>query len=133
MGRSTSSVGPSFITDEQNDLHEQRAAKLLHTREARRAFDSFEQKRWISLMLVLAAAEDGVRTPEEISARTHLSIEEITKLMSNAVKARYLGENGVLIRLGRYELARLRRRRRRTPHLAAGNNEFYYPTQLRVP
>jgi hypothetical protein len=112
---------------------EQRTQRLLRIREARTALTSSGDNRWISAMLVLAAVEAGSRTLNDISSRTHLEIAQISELVTLGKTARWLTEATRLTRLGRRELARLRRRRKKTPILPNGRNTFYYPTQLRAP
>ncbi|MBB4637516.1 hypothetical protein [Longimicrobium terrae] len=132
-GRSTTGVLAPLLTDaEYSDAH-QRVTKLLGIRGARKELSSGAGNRWISTMLVLAAAERGVRQPVKISAKTHLSVGEVTSLRALAIDAGWLDSTTRLTPLGRRELARLRRRRRRAPILAANTEQYYYPTQLRAP
>jgi hypothetical protein len=84
-------------------------------------------------MLVLAAAELGIKELGQISARTRRSVQEVRKLVLLAKRALWLRTTGSLTRLGRDELARLRKRRRRTPVVPTNESAFYYPTQLRAP
>ncbi len=131
-GRSTTNSSAAFLPTEDNDLLDQRAHNLLGIREARRALNCYENKDWISAMLILAAARSGLHTMEQISSRTHIEINIVNKIVSLAIKAHWLDDNSRLTRLGNRELARLRRRRRRAPVLANDSNNFYYPTQLRA-
>lgn len=130
-GRSTSDiVTPLLKEKDYSDVH-RRVTKLLGIRDARRELGSDDESRWVSTLLVLAAVEDGVREPTMVSARTHLKIEDVSALRELAIEAGWLDVEAGLTELGRRELARMRRRRRRTPILARGTNEYYYPTQLR--
>jgi hypothetical protein len=132
-GRSTTDVLTPLLTDaEYSDAH-QRVTKLLGIRDARKELTSDAGNRWISTMLVLAATEKGFREPVQISARTHLTVGDATSLRELAISAGWLDLAAGLTPLGRRELARLRRRRRRAPILAAGTDQYYYPTQLRAP
>ena len=83
-------------------------------------------------MLILAAAQEGFREPAKVSARTHLKVEDVGTLFELAIGAGWLDTEASLTQLGRRELARLRRRRRRVPIVASGTDEYYYPTQLRL-
>jgi hypothetical protein len=132
-GRSTSDAPDAFLLEGHEVASDQRAQNLLRIRDAQKSLLSSENKQWISAMLVLAAADEGLRTIADISGRTHLSIARVTKLVALAKNARWLTETGRLTRFGRYELERLRRRRRRSPVLPGERNTFYYPTRLRVP
>jgi hypothetical protein len=132
-GRSTPDAPDAFLPEGHEVALDQRAQNLLRIRDAQKSLLSVENEGWISAMLVLAAADEGLRTIADISGRTHLSIARVTKLVALAKNARWLTETGRLTRLGRYERERLRRRRRRTPVLPGERNTFYYPTQLRAP
>jgi hypothetical protein len=132
-GRSTSKASAAFVPEGDDLILDQRTQSLLGIREARRTLTSFDNKRWISGMLVLAAVEAGFRTPADISARTHLKLAQVNALIALAKDARWLTDTGRLTRLGRNELAHLRRRRKQMPVLPSGANNFYYPTQLRAP
>jgi hypothetical protein len=128
-GRTTSEFATAFLTKNPEDL-DQRADNLLRIRAARK---DLEGNQWISALLILAAAAQGLRRPLEISAHTHLPIDQVISLVSQAQRARWLSEQGHLTQLGRYELARLQKPRRRRPVLSQGADKFYYPTQLRAP
>jgi hypothetical protein len=133
-GRSTSNASDAFPPEGDALVLDQRAKRLLGIREARLTLMSLDQKRWISTMLILSAAEVGLRTTADISSRTHLTFAQVTSLVALANDALWLNETGRLTRLGRNELARLRKRRKQTPALPSGtNNNYYYPTQLRTP
>jgi len=132
-GRSTSNASSAFFPRGNDDLLDQRTQNLLGIKEARKTLTSLEHRRWISAMLILAAVEVGLRTPEQISSRTHLKINQVTMIVSKAREARWLDDITRLTRLGRYELARLRRRRKNAPVLFSTSKNFYYPTQLRAP
>ena len=131
-GRSTSNVTKAFSSEWDGLILDQRTQRLLKIWEVRGNLMSFDQDSWISTMLILAAAEAGLWTPENISAHTHLRIAQVTSLVELANDVRWLTEAGRLTRLGRKELARLRRRRARMPVLPSDTNIFYYPTQLRA-
>lgn len=127
-GRSTSGIVTPLLKEREHSGVHERVTKLLGAREARRELGS---SRWVSTMLVLSAVEDGVREPTKVSARTHLTVDDVTALRELATQAGWLDGKAGLTELGRRELARLRRRRRRAPILARGTNKYYYPTQLR--
>ena len=84
-------------------------------------------------MLVLVAAEAGLRATEAISSRTHLKLAQVAELVDLTKDARWLTDTGSLTRLGRKELANMRKRRKQKPVLPSETNKFYYPTQLRAP
>jgi hypothetical protein len=131
-GRSTSSTQEFFAPDTQSSL-DQRLQKLLKIRDARKTLAWAGGERWISCLLVLAAAEAGARSLEDMSARAHLTVEAIADLTRLAINALWLDERLRLTYLGRLELEQLRRRRRRLPALPLNKDEVYYPTQLRAP
>lgn len=130
MGRSTQDVLPPLLAADDYSALDQRTARLLGFR---RELQSDDQDRWVSVLLVLAAAADGSRTPREVSARTHLEVEVVSALAGLAKDARWLDEKGGLTALGQDELRRLRKRRSKKPLVVRGTSEFYYPTQLKAP
>jgi hypothetical protein len=130
-GRSTSDIVTPLLKDkEYSDVH-QRVTKLLGIRGVRKELVSDDEMRWVSTMLILAAAENGVREPIKVSARTHLPLQDVGTVHDLAIRAGWLDMEAGLTELGRRELGRMRRRRRRAPILASGTDEHYYPTQLR--
>lgn len=110
----------------------ERAKAALHIHRIRDYLDSPRDRRWITAMIVLAAIEAGARTPEAISSRSYLDISEIVGTLRSLRLARWVSITNHLTRLGRQELAHLRRRRRSKPILPSGTISFYYPTQLRA-
>lgn len=132
-GRSTSGASPAFLTDGDDLVVSQRMQNLLGIRNARLTLGALDQNRWISSMLILAAAQAGLRAVEAISARTHLKLPQVAELINIAKDARWLTDTGSLTRLGRKELANMRKRRKQKPVLPSETNKFYYPTQLRAP
>ena len=132
-GRSTMNVTDAFLNNDEKNIITQRACYLLGIRDARERLDQHEDNRWITTMLILAAAKSGLHSLEDISSRTHIEIEIVNKFVLAAIKALWLDDNHRLTRLGNLELDRLRRRRQKKPvYVADDNNTFYYPTQLRV-
>lgn len=130
-GRSTSDILTPLLKDEDySDVH-QRVTKLLGIRDARNKLGSDDESRWVCSMLVLSAAEKGLREVTKISARTHLPLGDVAEIHEMAVQAGWLDMKAGLTELGRRELVRLRRRRRRAPILASGTGEYYFPSQLR--
>jgi hypothetical protein len=83
-------------------------------------------------MMVLAAVEAGARSASAASARSGLSLSRIEEILSHTRIVRWTTGRNALTTLGRQELARLRRRRRRTVALPKPGSPFYYPTQLRA-
>jgi hypothetical protein len=131
-GRSTS-VTPELFTPEAQASLGQRLQKLLQTRDARRSLVSASEQSWISCLLILAAAEAGARSVEDMSALTHLPVKTMADLTELVIDALWLDSRLRLTPLGRRELEQLRRRRRRIPALPPDEDAVYYPTQLRAP
>ena len=136
-GRSTINVTDAFLRTDEKNIITQRAYHLLGIKDARKRLVQYEDNRWITTMLILAAAKSGLHSLEEISSRTHIEIESVNEFVLTAIKALWLDNNYRLTRLGHFELDRLRRRQQKKPvyvevDVAGENNIFYYPTQLRV-
>jgi hypothetical protein len=83
-------------------------------------------------MMVLAALEAGARSVQSVSARSSLDLNSVEEILGYTLIARWTTERHIVTPLGKQELARLRRRRRRAPVLPTSRLPFYYPTQLRA-
>ena len=89
-------------------------------------------ERWISCLLVLAAAEAGAHSvekcqPDTFGDRGDLRPNKTGSICDVARRSIATDTSGKL------ELEQLRRRRRRVPALPPGENAVYYPSQLRAP
>ena len=103
-GRSTSDIPDAFLPEgHEIAFLDQQVRNLLPIRKARTLLVSYQNSRWVSTMLVLAAAEQGLRSGADISARTHLSLARVSDLVSLAEDARWLTDTGRLTYTGRYE------------------------------
>ena len=129
--RSTVGGSRAFHSGATEALAE-RASRLLRIRTAASLLDSSRGTRWVTTLMVLAALEAGSRTAQAASARTGLSLSRIEEILGYTQVAHWTSRHNALTRLGRQELARLRRRRRRAPVLPKTGAPFYYPTQLRA-
>jgi hypothetical protein len=130
-GRSTAGAKVSFPSNAAKTLAD-RAARLLRIHVAHEHLVDPTGRRWITSMMVLTALQMGARTPATVSARSGLSLAQTEDILGFSRVARWTTERNVLTPLGRQELARLRRRRRRIPVLPSTQSPFYYPTQLRA-
>jgi len=130
-GRSTAGAELSFPSETREAVAE-RATRLLRIRNANAYLSNAMGNRWITTMMVLAAIEGGARSVSAASARSGLSLSRVEEILSYTRIARWTTSRDALTTLGRQELARLRRRRRRTPVLPKPGSPFYYPTQLRA-
>lgn len=131
--RSTLGADYDFPGDAAEQVIE-RAAALLRIKAARDGLDRPVGERWIRTMLVLAAIEGGPSSAQAISALSRVSLKRVDEITGYLIIARWASRRGrrfSLTDLGRRELLRLRRRRRREPVLPTRNKPFYYPTQLR--
>jgi hypothetical protein len=131
--RSTSKLSNAFFQIKDDPDLDQRTKNLLGVRNAREVLFSNDNDEWISVLKVLSAAESGLQTLEQISGRTHLQISVVSRFLSLAIDARWLSDEYRLTQLGGRELARFRRRRRKSPIVAGDTEKLYYPTQLRAP
>lgn len=131
-GRSSFDSSEAFIHDDKLDTLEQRPYRLQDIRKARVLLNCIKDKGWVSVMLILAAVKSGRHSAEQISSQIHVEIIDVEEIILLAIKVRWLSNNVRLTELGKQELVRLRKRRKRTPILASKNSEFYYPTQLRA-
>ena len=130
-GRSTAGTGLDFPSDARETAAE-RANRLLRISNAYAYLSNAAGNRWITTMMVLAAIDAGARTPTTASARSGLSLSRVEEILGYTRIARWTTGRNALTTLGRQELGRLRRRRRRTPVLPKPGTPFYYPTQLRA-
>jgi len=131
--RGTSRLSTAFSQIKDDPDINQRTKNLLGVRNAREVLFSNENEEWVSILKVLASAESGPQTLEQISGRTHLKISAVCRILSLAIDARWLSDDYRLTELGSKELARFRRRRRKSPIVAGDTEKLYYPTQLRTP
>lgn len=130
-GRSTSGAELEFPLDAKETVSE-RATRLLRIRNAEKHLSSITGKRWVATMMILAAIEAGAKSISSLSARSGLTLSHVEEVLSYTRIARWTTSKNALTRLGREELALLRRRRKRTPVLPKTGSPFYYPTQLRA-
>ncbi len=131
--RSTLGADYDFPGDAAEQVRE-RAATLLRVNAARHRLDRPSGDRWIRTMLVLAAMEGGPSSAQTISAVSRVSLRRVEEITGYLAIARWASRRGrlfTLTDLGRRELQRLRRRRRREPVLPTREVPFYFPTQLR--
>ena len=119
-GRSTADISTAFLPKDLELSLDQRTEHLLKIRGARHVLTSIAQNDWILAMMILAAAEAGRRTPEDISSHTRLTLSQVNAICSLAHEALWLDPTGRLTDLGKRELDRLRRRRARAPILSLG-------------
>lgn len=129
--RTTVGAARAFPADTVEVLAE-RASRLLRIRTATSLLESARGRRWITTLMVLATLESGARSAQAASARTGLSLARVEEILGYTQVAHWTSRQNALTRLGRQELARLRRHRRRTPVLPKAGAPFYYPTQLRA-
>ena len=66
------------------------------------------ERSWISCLLLLAAAEAGARSVEDMSALTHLPVKTMADLTELVIEALWLDSRLRLTPLGRRELEQLR-------------------------
>lgn len=130
-GRSTAGAELSFPSEARETLAK-RMTRLLRIRNANAYLADATGNRWITTMMVLKAIEAGARSESAVSARSGLPLSRIEEILSYTRIARWTSGRNTLTTLGRLELARLHRRRRRTPALPKPGSPFYYPTQLRA-
>ena len=130
-GRSTAAAELSFPSGTSETIAE-RVTRLLRIGNANAYLSDATGNRWITAMLVLAAIEAGARSASSASARSGLPLSRVEEILSYIKIVRWTTSRNELTTLGRLELARLRRRRSRTPGLPKPNSPFYYPTQLRA-
>jgi hypothetical protein len=130
-GRSTAGAELSFPSEVAETVAE-RATTLLRIQNANAYLKDAAGNRWITAMMVLAAIEAGARSVSGASARSGLSLSRVEEILFYTRIARWTTGHNTLTTLGRQELARLRRRRHRTPALPKPDSPFYYPTQLRA-
>ncbi len=128
-GRSTSELPAELF---QLKDFEQRAKNLLGIREARETLSSHKNSEWLSVLKVLSAAESGLRFTDDISAKTRIEVNSVNEILSLTIQALWLDSQNRLTQLGERELARFRKRRKKTPLLAGDEGKYYYPTQLRT-
>jgi len=129
--RSTAGAEMNFPTSVIETVAD-RAMRLLLLRNANTYLANPKGKRWITTLLVLAALEAGARSLQVASARSGLPLTTVEEIHDYMRIARWTSKHNALTTLGRLELARLRRRRRRAPVLPGATLPFYYPTQLRA-
>ncbi len=130
-GRSTAAAELSFPSGTSEKIAE-RATRLLRIGNANAYLSDAMGSRWLTAMLVLAAIEAGARSASSASARSGIPLSSVEEILSFIRIVRWTTGRNELTALGRLELARLRRRRRRTPGLPKPESPFYYPTQLRA-
>jgi hypothetical protein len=129
--RSTAGAEMSFPADAMETVAD-RATRLLRIRNAHKYLADPAGERWITTLMVLATLSARVRSVAGISARSGLPLSQVEAILSYTRIARWTSKQNGLTPLGRQELARLRRRRRRAPILPKAGSSFYYPTQLRA-
>lgn len=130
--RGRSSVGMNKSFPSEGETLADRAARLLRIHVAHENLVDSTGRRWIMTMMVLSAIEEGARTAADISARSAIPLAETENILAFVQIARWATGRNALTTLGRQELGRLRRRRRRNPVLPSKQSPFYYPTQLRA-
>jgi hypothetical protein len=127
-GRSTTSCFSAFSDIGDYGEVSNRDLNILN---AQRALNCDDGKNWIYAMLILAVSTHS-QNFQTISAQTRIPLVDVERVVTLAKEALWLDHAMRLTRLGRMELERLRRRRKKSPiRLAIGENELYYPTGLR--
>ena len=130
-GRSTADIASAFPQDLKNCQIEKCTNAQLKMRKARGELS--RNKDWISIMRILDAIQAGSRTAEVISSKCRMFNIDVQKYVILASNAGWIDNNCRITGLGRAELSRLKKRRRRKPLLLdEPDNSLYYPTQLRV-
>jgi len=131
-GRSAADAPSSLFVGSGKAALDQRASRLLKVRTAREHLNDSEEA-WILTLIVLAAVESGAHSVPRISARTHLSMSNVKRLLRLVETVGWIDDAVRLTPVGKAELGRLRNRRRYQPVLPSDDFKFYYPTQLRAP
>ncbi|NKL59591.1 phosphoribosyltransferase-like protein [Rhizobium leguminosarum] len=131
--RSTVAFDATFVETTALTNTMQRAEKLLATKAAQNFLLDDSNYQWIKSMMVLAACRDGMRSDEEISTKTFVRRSTVAELCETLRIAGWITVRRSITAVGRRELERLQRKRKRTPAFPIGAQSFYYPTQLRIP
>jgi hypothetical protein len=130
-GRSTLMSELDQVADTSDFIAEQ-SSELLGVRNAREILDKSTGELWTHTMLILHAVKSGLRSKDNVSARTRLPIARVTEVLELATTAGWLSPTCRLTSLGRQEI-RWQATWARTQQLASQNNDLYFPTQLRAP
>lgn len=130
-GRSTLMSDLDKVADTSDHVVEQSTA-LLGVRNAREILHKASGELWTHTMLILHALRSGLRSREQISARTGLPITRVTEILELATTAGWLSPTSRLTSLGRREL-RWQKMWKPNISLAHQNDDLYFPTQLRAP
>jgi len=115
-----------------SDYVVQQSTELLGVRNAREILGESTGESWTHIMLVLHATRSGLRSRENLSARTRLPVARVAEIVELATTAGWLSATCRLTSLGRREL-RWQAKQNRTLPLASENDDLYFPTQLRAP
>lgn len=132
VGRSTQMTDLNAVADTAEEIAN-RSQALLRVRNAQHVLSTVHGEEWALTMMVLLTVRGGARSPMIVSARTHLSVGSVTKVLNLAVLAGWLSPNMRLTAMGRRELRSLLRWGEDVTELAFPHSDLYFPKQLRAP